>query len=123
MAFISAIETVGDVSGITKGGAGREATDKEIQGATFADGLGTAIAGVFGGLPNTSFSSKCGLDLNDRRNEPSCCNNRGGVLDYCRLDPNGWCSYSHYPDQCSGWWCYHHVWHGCCCWRQYAVRC
>ena len=61
MAFISAIETVGDVSGITKGGAGREATDKEIQGATFADGLGTAIAGVFGGLPNTSFSQNVGL--------------------------------------------------------------
>lgn len=61
MAVISAIETVGDVSGITKGGAGREATDKEISGATFADGLGTAIAGIFGGLPNTSFSQNVGL--------------------------------------------------------------
>lgn len=61
MAIVSAIETVGDVSGITKGGAGREATDKEIQGATFADGLGTAIAGIFGGLPNTSFSQNVGL--------------------------------------------------------------
>ncbi len=61
MAVISAIETVGDVSGITKGGAGREATDAEISGATFADGLGTAVAGVFGGLPNTSFSQNVGL--------------------------------------------------------------
>ncbi len=61
MAVISAIETVGDVSGVTKGGAGREATDKEIQGATFADGLGSAIAGIFGGLPNTSFSQNVGL--------------------------------------------------------------
>ena len=61
MAVVSAIETVGDTSGITKGGAGREATDKEIQGATFADGLGTAVAGVFGGLPNTSFSQNVGL--------------------------------------------------------------
>ena len=61
MAVISAIETVGDVSGITKGGAGREATDREISGATFADGLGTAVAGVFGGLPNTSFSQNVGL--------------------------------------------------------------
>ena len=61
MAFISAIETVGDVSGITKGGAGREATDKEIEGATYADGVGTAIAGLFGGLPNTSFSQNVGL--------------------------------------------------------------
>jgi NCS2 family nucleobase:cation symporter-2 len=61
MAIVSAIETVGDTSGITKGGAGREATDKEIEGATFADGLGTAIAGVFGSLPNTSFSQNVGL--------------------------------------------------------------
>ncbi|MCL3883123.1 nucleobase:cation symporter-2 family protein [Marivita sp. GX14005] len=61
MAFISAIETVGDVSGITKGGAGREATDKEIEGATYADGIGTAIAGIFGGFPNTSFSQNVGL--------------------------------------------------------------
>jgi xanthine permease len=61
MAFISAIETVGDVSGITKGGAGREATDTEIQGATYADGVGTAVAGCFGAFPNTSFSQNVGL--------------------------------------------------------------
>ncbi|MDG1207965.1 MAG: nucleobase:cation symporter-2 family protein [Paracoccaceae bacterium] len=61
MAFVSAVETVGDVSGITKGGAGREATDKEISGATYADGAGSAVAGIFGGFPNTSFSQNVGL--------------------------------------------------------------
>lgn len=61
MAFVSAVETVGDVSGITRGGAGREATDEEITGATYADGFGSAIAGIFGGLPNTSFSQNVGL--------------------------------------------------------------
>ncbi len=61
MAFISAVETVGDVSGITKGGAGREATGDEIKGATYADGLGSALAGLFGALPNTSFSQNVGL--------------------------------------------------------------
>ncbi|UYV36975.1 purine permease [Rhodobacteraceae bacterium D3-12] len=61
MAVVSVIETVGDTNGITKGGAGREATDEEVSGATFADGVGTAIAGVFGGLPNTSFSQNVGL--------------------------------------------------------------
>lgn len=61
MAFVSAVETVGDVSGITKGGAGRQATEKEIEGATFADGFGTAVSGIFGGLPNTSFSQNVGL--------------------------------------------------------------
>ncbi|MGL1930631.1 MAG: purine permease [Desulfotalea sp.] len=61
MAFVSAIETVGDISGITKGGANREATDKEISGGTMADGVGTAIGGLFGALPNTSFSQNVGL--------------------------------------------------------------
>lgn len=61
MAVVSAIETVGDVSGITKGGAGREATGKELVGATYADGFGSAIAGLFGGLSNTSFSQNVGL--------------------------------------------------------------
>ncbi|SMH33442.1 uracil-xanthine permease family protein [Maritimibacter sp. HL-12] len=61
MAVVSAIETVGDTSAICKGGAGREATDREVTGATFADGLGTALAGAFGGLPNTSFSQNVGL--------------------------------------------------------------
>ena len=61
MSFVSAVETVGDVSAIARGGAGREATDKEIEGATYADGLGSAVAGFFGGLPNTSFSQNVGL--------------------------------------------------------------
>ncbi len=61
MGVISAIETVGDISGITKGGAGREATDKEITGGTLADGFGTALSGIFGALPNTSFSQNVGL--------------------------------------------------------------
>lgn len=58
---VSAIETVGDASATTKAGAGREATDNEIAGATYADGLGTAVAAVFGGLPNTSFSQNVGI--------------------------------------------------------------
>ncbi len=61
MCVVSAIETVGDVAGITKGGANREPTEKEIEGATFADGAGSFVAGIFGGLPNTSFSQNVGL--------------------------------------------------------------
>jgi NCS2 family nucleobase:cation symporter-2 len=61
ISIVSAIETVGDISAITKGGAGREATDKELAGGTYADGLGSAVAGVFGGLPNTSFSQNVGI--------------------------------------------------------------
>ena len=61
ISIVSAVETVGDASATTKAGAGRTATDEEISGATYADGLGTAIAGVFGGLPNTSFSQNVGI--------------------------------------------------------------
>lgn len=61
VSIVSAIETVGDASATTKAGANREATDEEIAGATYADGLGTAVAGVFGGLPNTSFSQNVGI--------------------------------------------------------------
>ncbi|WP_281992974.1 uracil-xanthine permease family protein [Sulfitobacter geojensis] len=61
VSIVSAIETVGDTSATTKAGAGREATSEEIAGATYADGLGTAVAGVFGGLPNTSFSQNVGI--------------------------------------------------------------
>lgn len=61
VSIVSAIETVGDTSATAKAGAGRDATDEEIQGATYADGLGTAVAGVFGGLPNTSFSQNVGI--------------------------------------------------------------
>jgi len=61
VSIVSAVETVGDTSATAKAGAGREATDEEISGATYADGLGTAVAGVFGGLPNTSFSQNVGI--------------------------------------------------------------
>ena len=61
VSIVSAVETVGDTSATGKAGAGREARDGEISGATYADGLGTAVAGVFGGLPNTSFSQNVGI--------------------------------------------------------------
>ena len=61
VSIVSAIETVGDASATAKAGAGRDATDDEISGATYADGLGTAVAAVFGGLPNTSFSQNVGI--------------------------------------------------------------
>lgn len=61
MALITTIESVGDISGITIGGAGREATDKELSGGIMADGVGTAMASFFGALPNTSYSQNVGV--------------------------------------------------------------
>ncbi len=61
MFVVTAVETVGDISGITEGGLGREATDKELAGGVMCDGLGSSLAALFGVLPNTSFSQNVGL--------------------------------------------------------------
>lgn len=61
MYIVTAVETVGDISGITMGGANREATDKELSGGVMADGLASSIAAVFGVLPNTSYSQNVGI--------------------------------------------------------------
>lgn len=61
MFVVTAVETVGDISGITEGGLGREASDKELAGGVMCDGLGSSLAALFGVLPNTSFSQNVGL--------------------------------------------------------------
>jgi NCS2 family nucleobase:cation symporter-2 len=61
MFIVTAVETVGDISGVVVGGMNREATDKELSGGVMCDGLGSSLAAVFGVLPNTSFSQNVGL--------------------------------------------------------------
>ena len=61
MFIVTAVETVGDISGVIVGGMNREATDKELSGGVMCDGVGSSIAAVFGVLPNTSFSQNVGL--------------------------------------------------------------
>ena len=61
MFIVTAVETVGDISGVTEGGMGREATDTELSGGIICDGLGSTFAALFGVLPNTSFSQNVGL--------------------------------------------------------------
>jgi NCS2 family nucleobase:cation symporter-2 len=53
--FVSSIETIGDVDAICEGAAGRPATDKELMGSVGADGVGTALAAVFGRCPTRRF--------------------------------------------------------------------
>lgn len=61
MFIVTAVETVGDISGVMEGGLNREATDKELSGGVICDGLGSSLAAIFGVLPNTSFSQNVGL--------------------------------------------------------------
>jgi uracil-xanthine permease len=61
MFIVTAVETVGDISGVVEGGMDREATDEELAGGVICDGVGSTIAAFFGVLPNTSFSQNVGL--------------------------------------------------------------
>lgn len=61
MAIATSVETIGDLAAITKGGAGREVTDRELSGGVMGDGVGTAFASLFSAMPNTSFSQNVGL--------------------------------------------------------------
>ncbi|MBQ5348468.1 MAG: purine permease [Phascolarctobacterium sp.] len=61
MFIVTAVETVGDISGVMESGFGREADDKELSGGIICDGVGSAFAAVLGVLPNTSFSQNVGL--------------------------------------------------------------
>ena len=61
MFVVTAVETVGDISGVIEGGMDREATDQELSGGVICDGVGSSFAALFGVLPNTSFSHNVGL--------------------------------------------------------------
>ena len=61
MYIATTVETIGDISAISVGGLGREATDKELSGGVIADGVSSFIAALFGVAPNTSFSQNVGL--------------------------------------------------------------
>lgn len=61
MAIATAVETIGDLSAVTKSGAGREVTKKEMSGGVIADGVSTAFASLFSALPNTTFGQNVGL--------------------------------------------------------------
>ena len=61
MFIVTAVETIGDTTGVVEGGLNREATDKELSGSVVCDGFGSSVAALFGVLPNTSFSQNVGL--------------------------------------------------------------
>ena len=61
MFIVTAVETVGDISGVTEGGMGREATDTELSGGIIGQGVMSVVGAFFGGLPTASFSQNVGL--------------------------------------------------------------
>lgn len=61
MYIATAVETIGNVSAITVGGLSRDPKDHELSGGVIADGVASAIASIFGVLPNTAFGQNAGL--------------------------------------------------------------
>jgi len=59
--LVSATETIGDTSALTSTAFGRDASEKEISGSLACDGLISALSGLFGCFPITSFSQNIGL--------------------------------------------------------------
>lgn len=61
MFIVTAIETIGDTTGVAQGGLNRDITDKELRGTILADGFASFFASVFNVSPLTSFSQNVGL--------------------------------------------------------------
>ena len=61
--LISATETMGDASALVSGTLHREITPEEVSGALTADGFGSALGGLFGVTPVTSYSENVGLTI------------------------------------------------------------
>ena len=59
--LVSATETIGDTSALANSGLHRDVTDKELSGSIACDGFMSALSGVFGCVPITSFSQNVGL--------------------------------------------------------------
>ena len=59
--LVSATETIGDTSALASSGLNREVSKKELTGSIAADGFVSALSGLFGCLPITSFSQNVGL--------------------------------------------------------------
>lgn len=59
--LVSATETIGDSAALCQGGLDRDITTEETSGSLACDGFASAIAGLFGCSPITSFSQNVGL--------------------------------------------------------------
>ena len=61
--LISATETMGDASALVSAALHREITPEEVSGALTVDGFGSALGGLFGTTPVTSYSENIGLTI------------------------------------------------------------
>ena len=82
MFIVTAVETVGDISGVMEGGMNREPTDKELSGGVICDGLGTVRRAA-----QYLFQPECGSGGHDQGGQPHGPGLRCRVPDPVRPDP------------------------------------
>ena len=61
MFIVTAVETVGDISGVMEGGMDREATDKELSGGVICDGIGSSFSQNVGLVTMTKIVNRMAL--------------------------------------------------------------
>ncbi|MCS4504512.1 purine permease [Arhodomonas aquaeolei] len=61
LSLVTVSESVGDLVGITVGGADREPSERELSGGVTADGLSTVLAAFWSAFPQISFSQNVGM--------------------------------------------------------------
>ena len=114
MSIVTTIETIGDISATTMGGANREATDKELSGGIMADGLGTAFGSIFNAMPNTSYSQNAGLVAFTGVISRHVGTVAGVILNFIRFVSKTWWNYCSNARICNRWSRNYYVWTNYC---------
>ena len=100
MFIVTAVETVGDISGVMEGGMNREPSDKELSGGVICDGLGSTFAACFGVLHLVQPERRSGG--HDQGGQPWCTGYRCSLPDPLRPHPQAGRTGLHYASGCSG---------------------
>lgn len=84
MFIVTAVETVGDISGVIEGGMNREATDKELSGGVICDGIGSSFAALVWNSSKHLLQPERRAGYDDKSSEPYRSRDRRSIPDPLR---------------------------------------
>lgn len=61
IALASSMESIGDLTAVSRTAVGASPTSRQLSGGVMADGVGTSLGALFGAMPNTTFSQNTGV--------------------------------------------------------------
>ena len=97
---------------------GIEQSDRRVRGAVAADGLGSIIAALFGGVSLISYDPECWGHFADGRRQPLCCGRRRSNSDRTGVLSKTWSGGRCGSSLCSGGHVIVYVRHDMCGWHQ-----